>query len=106
MLLLGLSCRSLQILRNGCRRRIDIAYEVGTSFGDGDHRRTGVAADDGRHDGRVDHPEVLDPKDAELRVDDPANSTCTRRVIEGLRAALYEGPDVRLAAGFRREMRA
>jgi hypothetical protein len=80
-------------------------YQIGCSLGDGDHGSVGVSADDGRHDGCIDHSETLDTEDTELRVDDPSNPARASRVIEGLRVAFGKGPDVRVAAGCRHEMR-
>src|SRR5260370_23280485 len=80
-------------------------YQIRYSLGNGDHGSVGVSADDGRHDRCIDHSETLDTEDTELRVDDPANPARARRMIEGLRVAFDKGPDVRVAAGCRHEMR-
>ena len=55
---------------------MDIAapYQIGCSLGYGDYRSVRVSAGDARHDGCVDHSQILDTEDTELRVHNPANS--------------------------------
>src|SRR5215469_2133746 len=56
-------------------------YQIGCSLGYGDYRSVRVAADDARHDGCVDHSQILNPEDAELRVHNPAFSPFTQRLL-------------------------
>src|SRR5579863_8881039 len=97
--------RRLLIIEQSSLAELHATLQIGCSLGDGDHGSVGVSADDGRHDGRIDHSETLDTEDTELRVDDPANPARARRMIEGLRVTFDKGPDVRVAAGCRDEMR-
>src|SRR5262249_39670507 len=88
------------------RARVAKPYQIGRSLGDGDYRSIGIAANDRRHDGCVGHSKTLDSQDTKLRVHDSANPARARRVIEGLRVAFDKGPDIRVAARCRHQMRA
>src|SRR5262249_18665494 len=94
--------------RGGLLARAHVArpYQISRSLGDGDYRSVVVASNDRREDECVDHSETLESEDPEQRVHDAANPARARRVIKGLRVAFDKGPDIRVAAGCRHQMRA
>jgi hypothetical protein len=87
------------------RLMVLLLNEIGCTLCYGDDGRVGISADHARHDGCVDHPEPLHAEDPEFRVNHPTDRTSARRVIKGLCMAFDEGPNVRVPAGCRHEMR-
>ena len=79
--------------------------QIRATLGYSNDGSVGISADDIWHDRCVDHSEPVYPEDTKLRVDHPTYRSRARRMVEGLRMAFDEGPNVRVPAGRRHEMR-
>ncbi len=84
---------------------MSLLNQIGRTLGYRDDGGVCISVDDARHDRCVGHSEAIHTEDAEFRVDHPTDPTRARWMVERLCMAFDEGPNVRVAAGCRHEVR-
>ena len=84
---------------------MSLLNQIGRTLGYGDDGGVCISADDARHDRCVGHSEAIHTEDTEFGVDHPTDPTRARWMVERLCMAFDEGPNVRVAAGCRHEVR-
>src|SRR3954449_988541 len=90
-------CPGLRCAPSGLQIRAQLRLDhVGGLFADHDGRRVGVAADQGRHHGGIDHAQAFDAVDLQFRIDHghrvvDAHLGCADRVINGVDTGAQHG---------------